>query len=158
MGNFFSLGSRVCIGIGILNPAVLAPHRLSLSLVTYPPLAVTPQVSTNLGPVARLDCGEGQMRAQACLANGRAGSFCFQSRLHHDVQEAIVGKNSRSNKHPTPHLLTNGRLFLPREQGLHWNTKPCSFGTTQTITLFSHVSTSCSHASSLNEPRSSCKT
>jgi hypothetical protein len=66
MGNFFSLGSRVCIGI--LNPAILAPHSLSLSLVTYPPLAVMPQVSMNLGPVARLDCGEGQTRAQACLA------------------------------------------------------------------------------------------
>ncbi len=53
MGNFFSLGSRVCIGIHY--PAVLAPHRLSLSLVMYPPLAVTPQVSTNLGPVTRLE-------------------------------------------------------------------------------------------------------
>jgi hypothetical protein len=52
-GQFFSLGSRVCIGI--LNPAVLTPHRLSLSLVTYPPLAVMPQVSTNLVPVTRLD-------------------------------------------------------------------------------------------------------
>ncbi len=156
MGDFFSLGSRVCIGI--LNPAVLTPHRLSLSLVMYPPLAVTPQVSTNLGPVARLDCGEGQMRAWACLAKGQACSFRFQSRLHHDVQETIAGKNSRSNKHPTPHPLTNGQLFLPGEQGLHWNTKPCSFGTTQTITLFSHVSTSCSHTSSLNKPRSSCKT
>ncbi len=63
MGNFFSLGSRVCIGI--LNPAVLAPHRLSLSLVTYLPLAVTPQVSTNLGPVARL---EGATRARVVRA------------------------------------------------------------------------------------------
>ncbi len=133
-------------------------QTISLSLVTYPPLAVTPQVSMNLGPVARLDCGEGQMRARACLANGRACSFRFQSRLHHDVQEAIAGENSRSNKHPTPHPLTNGQLFLPGEQGLHRNTKPCSFGTTQTITLLCNVSTSCSHASSLNEPRSSCKT
>jgi hypothetical protein len=106
MGNFWS---RVCIEI--LNPAVLAPHRLSLSLVTFPPLAVTPQVSTNLGPVARLDCGEGQTRVRAFLANGRACSFRLQSRLHHDVQEAIAGKNSRSNKHPTPHPLTNGQLF-----------------------------------------------
>jgi hypothetical protein len=53
MGNFFSLGSRVCIGI--LYPAVLALHRLTLSIVTHPPLAVTPQVSTNLDPVARLE-------------------------------------------------------------------------------------------------------
>jgi hypothetical protein len=95
------------------------------------------------------------MRAQACLANGQARSFCFQSRLQHDVQEARVGKNRCSNKHPTPHPLTNGQLFLLGEQSLYWNTKPCSFGTTQTITLFSHISTSCSHASSLNEPRSS---
>ena len=35
---------------------VLATHKLSLFLlVTYPPPAVTPQVSTNLGPVARLE-------------------------------------------------------------------------------------------------------
>jgi hypothetical protein len=46
-------------------------------------------------------CGEGQMQAQACLANRRACSFRFQSRLHHDVQEAIAGKNSRSNKYST---------------------------------------------------------
>jgi hypothetical protein len=76
------------------------------------------------------------MQAQACLANGRACSFRFLSRLHHDAQEAIAGKNSRSNKHPTPHPLTNGQLFLPGEQGLHCNTKPCSFGTTQTIHFY----------------------
>ncbi len=35
---------------------VLATHKLSpFSLVTYPPPAVMPQVSTNLGPVARLE-------------------------------------------------------------------------------------------------------
>ena len=45
-----------------INPAVLAPHKLSLHLVTYPPHAVTLPSLTNLGPVARLDCGKGQMR------------------------------------------------------------------------------------------------
>jgi len=38
-----------------INPAVLAPHKLSLHLVTYPPHAVTSPSLTNLGPVARLD-------------------------------------------------------------------------------------------------------
>jgi len=45
-----------------INPAVLAPHKLSLHLVAYPPHAVTSPSLTNLGPVARLDCGEGQTR------------------------------------------------------------------------------------------------
>jgi hypothetical protein len=45
-----------------IDPAVLAPHTLSLHLVTYPPHAVTSPSLTNLGPVARLDCSEGQMR------------------------------------------------------------------------------------------------
>ncbi len=46
-----------------INPAILAPHKLSLHLShTYPSLAVTSPCRTNLGPVARLDCGEGQTR------------------------------------------------------------------------------------------------
>ncbi len=59
-GRLFSLGSRV-LHFDI-NPAVLAPHKLSLHLVTYPLHAVTSPSLTNLGPVARLDCGEGQTR------------------------------------------------------------------------------------------------
>ncbi len=38
-----------------INPAVLAPHKLSLHLVTYPLHAVTSPSLTNLGPVARLE-------------------------------------------------------------------------------------------------------
>jgi hypothetical protein len=76
MGDFFTLGSRVCTKL--LNPAeFLAPHELTLfSLVMYPPPAVTPQVSMNLGPVARLDCGEGQKQGQACTVRmeGKAHS------------------------------------------------------------------------------------
>jgi hypothetical protein len=33
----------------------LAPHKLSLHLVTYPPHAVTSPSLMNLGPVARLE-------------------------------------------------------------------------------------------------------
>ncbi len=66
MGNFFTLGSRVCTEL--INSAEFWHHTNvpSFPLVTYPPPAVTPKASMNLGPVARLDCGEGQMREQAC--------------------------------------------------------------------------------------------
>ena len=53
-GRLFSLGSRV-LHFDI-NPAVLAPHKLSLHLVTYPLHAVTSPSQTNLGPVARIEC------------------------------------------------------------------------------------------------------
>jgi hypothetical protein len=42
-------------------------------LVKYPPHAVLLLSLTNLGPVARLDCGEGQMQHMPALEN----SFCF---------------------------------------------------------------------------------
>ena len=69
-------------------------HKLaSLLPVTYPPSAVMAGVSTNLGPVVRLDCGEGQTKAQICLLFGRSlRSFRWQSRLHHDSHEVIAGK------------------------------------------------------------------
>jgi len=59
-GRLFSLGSRVCTSI--LTLQFLAPHKLSLHVVKYPPHAVTSPSLTNIGPVARLDCGEGQTR------------------------------------------------------------------------------------------------
>ena len=44
----------------------------------------------------------------ACLGN----SFRFQGRLHHGMHEAIVQRRIVVVfKHPTPHPLTNGRLF-----------------------------------------------
>jgi hypothetical protein len=45
-------------------------------------------------------------------------------------------------------------IDVASEKGEH----PCSFGTTQTITPLSHVSSSCSHVAKSNEPRSSRKT
>jgi hypothetical protein len=53
MGDFFSLGSRV-LHLNTKPCSFGTTQTLSFSLVTYPLHAVTPQVSTNLGPVARL--------------------------------------------------------------------------------------------------------
>ena len=49
MGNFFTLGNRVCIWK--LNPAVLAPHKISL-------ISHTSSRKNLLGPVARRDGGK----------------------------------------------------------------------------------------------------
>ena len=91
MGDFFSLGSRVLhiasnlLSFGTTQTCPLVP-------ITYPPSAVMDGVSTNLGPVGRLDCGEGQTTAQICLRNGKRFSFRLQSRPHHDSHEVIAGK------------------------------------------------------------------
>ncbi len=58
-GQLFSLGSRLCTSILTLFWHHTNYHSI---LVTYPPHAVTLPSLTNLGPVARLDCGEGQTR------------------------------------------------------------------------------------------------
>ncbi len=88
-GQLFSLGSRVCISI--LNPAVLAPHKLSPPLSHVSSSCSHASILTNLGPVARLDCGEGQTRAHACPKYWNPWSFRFWSRPHHDVHEVICG-------------------------------------------------------------------
>ena len=59
-GRLFSLGSRVCTSI--LTLQFWHHTNYHSILVTYPPHAVTSPSLTNLGPVARLDCGEGQTR------------------------------------------------------------------------------------------------
>ncbi len=60
----FSLGSRICILI--LNLAVLAPRRLSPPLSHVSSSCSHASSLTNLGPVARLDCGEGQTHPHCC--------------------------------------------------------------------------------------------
>jgi hypothetical protein len=100
-GRLFSLGSRVCTLI--LTLQFWHHTNYHYLLVTYPHHAVMLPSLTNLGPVARLDCGEGQ-RAHACPGS----SFRFQGRLYHGVYEVIVRWNSRSFKQLTPHPLTNG--------------------------------------------------
>ena len=66
----------------ILNPAVFGTTQTStISLVTYPPHAVTSLSLMNLGPVARLDCGEGKPHAHASCHRNKA--FRFRSWLHH---------------------------------------------------------------------------
>jgi hypothetical protein len=53
-------------------------------------------------------------------------------------------------------ILINGQLFSLGSRVLHLDTKPCSLGTTQTITSsLSHVFSSCSRVAKSNEPRSS---
>ena len=59
-GGLFSLGSRVCTSI--LTLQFWHHTNYHSILVMYPPHAVTLPSLTNLGPVARLDCGEGQTR------------------------------------------------------------------------------------------------
>ncbi len=54
-------------------------------LVKYPPHAVTLLSLTNLGPVKRLDCGEGQMQHTPAPET----AFHFQGRLHHGLHEVI---------------------------------------------------------------------
>jgi hypothetical protein len=47
----------------------------------------------------------------------------------------------------------DGQLFLPEEQGLHRASNPAEFWQHTSVSSFSsHVSTYCSHGSSLNEP------
>ena len=55
-------------------------------------------------------------------------------------------------------ILINGQLFSLGCRVLHFNIKPCSFGTTQTCTPFSHLSSSCSPVANSNKHRSSRKT
>jgi hypothetical protein len=64
MGNFSSWGAGFCSSI--LNPAVLAPHKLSLPFSHVSSSCSHASSLANLGPVARLDCGKGQMRGHAC--------------------------------------------------------------------------------------------
>jgi hypothetical protein len=59
-GRLFSLGSRVCTSI--LTLQFWHHTNYHSILVTDPPYAVTSPSLMNLGPVARLDCGEGQTR------------------------------------------------------------------------------------------------
>ncbi len=59
-GQHFSLGSRVCTLI--LTLQFWHHTNYHSILVTYPPHAVTSPSLTNLSPVTRLDCGEGQTR------------------------------------------------------------------------------------------------
>ena len=92
-GRLFSLGSRVCTSI--LTLQFWHHTNYHFLLVTYPPHAVTSPSLTNLGPVARLDCGEGQTRRTPAAET----HFRFQGRLHHGMHEAIVQWNSRSFKH-----------------------------------------------------------
>jgi hypothetical protein len=76
MGNFFSLGSRVCMELVTLL-SFGTTQTCPLFLVIYPPTAVTAQVSINLGPVARLDCGEGQMQVRTCPVQWKAQLILF---------------------------------------------------------------------------------
>ena len=71
MGDFFSLGSRV-LHKAITLRSFGTTQTCPLVPVTYPLCAVMAGVSTNLGPVARLDCGEGQTKAQICPAKRKA--------------------------------------------------------------------------------------
>jgi hypothetical protein len=67
----------------------------------------------------RLDCGEGQTRGPACSHWNSYGSFRLQVGRPWRA-EGASGKSSHSIKHPTPHPLTNGRLF-PWGAGRAWN-------------------------------------
>jgi hypothetical protein len=128
-GQLFSLGSRVLhrdtkpCSFGTTQTFTLPV------LVKYPPHAVATLSLTNLGPVVRLDCGEGQTHAHA---HPRHGIPCSRQASPWWWHEVIAGM--KVVKHPTPHPLTNGRLFSLGSRVLHRDTKPCSFGTTQTFT------------------------
>ncbi len=58
------------------------------------------QLTAGVGWVTLLLCGEGQTWEQARTVNGWQGSFRFQSRLHHDVQEVRVGISHRIKQGP----------------------------------------------------------
>jgi hypothetical protein len=66
MGNFFTLGNRVCIWK--LNPAVLAPHKIPL-------ISHTSSRKNLLGPVARRDGGKFVHRS---LCESYDGTVMFQ--------------------------------------------------------------------------------
>ncbi len=63
-------------------------QTIPFCLVKYSPHAVVLLSLTNLGPVARLDCGEGQMQHTPALEN----SFCFPMQAHHGMHEVICGE------------------------------------------------------------------
>jgi hypothetical protein len=76
MGDFFSLGSRDCtkpVTLLSFGTTQICPHFL----VTYPPTAGMVQVSTNLGPVARLNCSEGQKQVWTCHVEWKAQLILF---------------------------------------------------------------------------------
>jgi hypothetical protein len=71
MVDFFSLGSRV-LHKAIILLSFGSTQTCPLVPVTYPLCAVMAGVSMNLGPVMRLDCGEGQTKTQICPAKQKA--------------------------------------------------------------------------------------
>jgi hypothetical protein len=79
----------------------------------YPPTAATPQVSTNLGPVKRLDWGEGQTQEQAC-SKRKAGAHSVFEQVHHGKQKVIAGIVAIELSIPLPTLSPMGN-FSPGE-------------------------------------------
>ncbi len=94
---------RVCTSI--LNPAVLAPHKLSLPFSHLSSSCSHTAKSYERRSSCKTYCGEGQMWVHPCPKP----AFCFWSRLHHDVHEVICWEIAIV-KHPVPHILPMGNF------------------------------------------------
>ena len=72
---------------------------------------VSVEGTTNLGPVARLDCGEGQTEGATCALRCSRGSFSAREPVHHGVGIDVGDSCSSDLSNPPTHT---GATFCPQ--------------------------------------------
>ena len=142
------MGSRVCIRK--LNPSVLTPHGLSFISVEYRPHACShTSIKKNLGPVSRLDCGDGQTQSVPALQYGtivhswsRAG--CTMACMGWIAGEIVIEKSIQPL--PTPYPLDD--VFTLGSSVCIWKLNPDLAQHILSLILAAYPPHACSHASS----------